>query len=84
MSPNMLKILVALSESGGEWYLNFAGIHRRSGVDKILIRRTVRRLARQGLAEYGKGLWTDEGEPAGSGYRITADGLKHLAGLETS
>ncbi len=46
-----------------------------------LVRRHCRKLARKGLLEYGKGLWNDEG-PAGSGYRITKNGVALLELLE--
>jgi hypothetical protein len=60
-------------------YLHFKTIATRSGLDQKVIRRTVRALARKGFAEYGKGLWTDDGEPAGSGYCCTEAGRDFLA-----
>lgn len=51
--------------------LPFKAIH---GVEPILVRRTVRSLARKGLASFHKGLWTDDGEPAGAGYTLTPQG----------
>jgi len=38
-------------------------------------RRAVRALAREGLAKFASGLWTEGGEMAGSGYAITDTGL---------
>jgi DNA-binding Lrp family transcriptional regulator len=55
-------------------YLPFASIAERSGLDPKHVRRTVRALARKGFAEYGRGLWTEDGAPAGSGYRCTVAG----------
>jgi hypothetical protein len=79
MSPNEKKVLIALaeihSECGG--YCSFDYIATLSGLPRDKIRRTVRSLARQGFAEFGKGLWTEDGEPAGSGYKCSDDGL-HL------
>ena len=38
-----------------------------------------RSLSRKGLAEYGRGLWNDDGEVAGSGYCCTKQGAAFLA-----
>jgi hypothetical protein len=77
MSPNETKALTALAERYSEdfGYLRFATIAAESGLDPSLVRRTVRSLARKGLAEYSNGLWTDDGTPAGAGYRATKAGL---------
>lgn len=78
MSPNEMKALKALAEAYSEYeefcFLNFKGIAARSGLEPRLVRRTVRSLARKGLAQYGKGLWTSDGELAGSGYCCTKAG----------
>jgi len=78
ISEREMKALNALASVYGHDgdYLNFDGIAGRSGLDRLHVRRTVRSLARKGLAEYGKGLWTDDGTPAGAGYRCTAAGRK--------
>lgn len=57
-------------------YLNFDNIAKRLSVPmkRAEIRRICRHLARKGWTEYGRGLWNDNGEVAGSGYRITATG----------
>lgn len=79
MSPNEMKVLKALVEvydSCGDFgYLGFKGIAAHSGIlDLKLIRRTVRSLARKGLAKYGKGLWAENGGMAGAGYCCTKEG----------
>lgn len=58
--------------------LSFRTIARRSGVQRDLVRRVTRALARKGLAQFHRGLWTDGGEPAGSGYGLTALGSAAL------
>lgn len=68
-----------------EWQaLNFKGIARRCDVEPHLIRRVVRSLARKGLAQYERSLWSDDGLPAGAGYRCTQAGYdwltEHYAG----
>lgn len=82
MSPNEKQALAALAsayvESDGFCYLSFAGIASRSGLDPKLVRRTVRSLARKGFAQYCRGLWTEDGEVAGSGYACTQAGYKAM------
>lgn len=77
------KVLAALAEAYSDYedfcYLAFAGISRRSAIeDRKAVRRACRSLARKGLALYGRGLWSDDGEPAGSGYRCTKEGAEFL------
>lgn len=62
-----------------EHCLPFKAVARRSGQPLEGIRRTVRALARKGTVRYERGLWTDEGEPAGSGYGVTPLGQMTLA-----
>jgi Mn-dependent DtxR family transcriptional regulator len=88
VSPNEMKALKALADARSEYedfcYLSFKGIAKRSGLDPSLVRRTVRSLARKGFAEYGRGLWTDEGEMAGSGYCCTKAGAAALPPAESA
>lgn len=60
-----------------ENYMGFDGI-KNSGVrlDRKQIRRACRSLARKGLAEYGRGLWDNDGNVAGSGYCATKAGVE--------
>jgi hypothetical protein len=63
------KILATLATAGEDYgYFNFNSLSRRTGIERRQVRIDVRRLARKGLTQYGKGLWTDEGDLAGSGY----------------
>lgn len=59
--------------------LTFNTIASNSGVERSRIRRIVRHLARKGMTEFHRGLWTEDGMPAGSGYAITAAGRATLA-----
>lgn len=43
------------------------------------VRRVVRQLARKGLAEFYRGLFTDDGMLCGSGYCITKSGRQALS-----
>lgn len=69
------KILTFLADNyGGYW--SFDGIRQHIGLqfEKKQIRRGCRSLARKGLTQYCRGLWTDEGEPAGASYAATVAG----------
>jgi len=80
MNPEHLKVLQSLNEIEYDepLYYHFASIMGDTRFDRAKVRRIVRHLARKGLAKYAKGLWTDEGTPAGSGYAITDEGKKLL------
>jgi hypothetical protein len=68
------EVLAALACSNGFWC--FKHLSRVTKLDRKLVRRTCRLLARKGLAEFGKGLWSEDGEPRGSGYAATSEGRR--------
>lgn len=73
----VLEVLAAaLGDDCGFACLNFAGIGRRAKLDRKFVRRACRSLARKGLAEYHRGLWNWDGEPAGAGYCATKAGAE--------
>jgi hypothetical protein len=82
LNDNERKVLSVLARMArwDENYMSFDGI-RNSGVklDRKQIRRACRSLARKGLAEYGRGLWNDDGEVGGSGYCATKAGVEAAA-----
>jgi hypothetical protein len=63
-----------VTEHGPENCLHFSAISNWTGLDRKVVRRACRSLARKGLAVYEKGLWTYDGEPAGAGYGVTLKG----------
>ena len=75
------QVLRALAGCDSEdfGYMSFDGIAQISKLARRHVRRTVRALARKGLTEYCRGLWTEDGTPAGSGYRCTQFGRDMLA-----
>lgn len=74
------RILSVMAEAGDDYgYFGFDVLSRQTQIARRQVRLDVRRMARKGLALFGKGLWTDEGEPAGSGYAITPAGRAWLA-----
>jgi len=79
LSPVNLKVLKALNDSSGDFcFQSFATLMKETGLDRKVVRRACRFLARRGYAEFARGLWTDEGEVAGSGYAATKEGLKYV------
>jgi hypothetical protein len=68
LERKVLRALVSADDYCGFCYLSFKGIRAKTRLGIKEIRRACRSLTRKGLAEYGRGLWTEDGEPAGSGY----------------
>jgi hypothetical protein len=60
---------------GEERCLYFRTIAKETDLREAEVRKAVRALARKGLAEYHRGLFTEDGEAAGSGYCCTAAGF---------
>lgn len=60
-------------------FFGFKFLQRRTRMNRARVRRACRALARKGFAEYGRGLWNDDGEPAGSGYSATKAGAERAA-----
>ncbi len=55
-------------------------IAKETGLDIPQVRRSVRSLARKGLAEYVRGLFDGDGQVAGSGYCATKAGAVLVSG----
>lgn len=81
MNANEEKILMAMMESGEDYYYAFATLASDTRIDRKAVRRACRSLARKGLTKYAKGLWNEDGEPCGSGYGLTDEGRVHASGL---
>lgn len=81
MSEAQTRVLEYLCESYSEefGYSPFRPIMIYTSLPRATVRRACRALTRKGLAEFGKGLWTDDGEMAGSGYRATKKGRALIA-----
>jgi hypothetical protein len=86
LNDNERIVLTVLAQYANDefGYFSFAGLanHLKDdhgiALDRKAIRRACRSLARKGLAEYGRGLWCDDGTPAGSGYGITRSGISFM------
>ncbi len=55
-------------------YAAFSHIMQETKLDRRDVRLACRHLTRKGLAQFGRGLWTEDGEPRGSGYAATKAG----------
>lgn len=80
MNDDEKKVLAILAGNyrGGDEFLffDFSSLGSETNLDRKLVRRACRSLTRRGYARFASGLWTEDGEPAGSGYGATRDGLK--------
>ena len=78
-----LRILSVLADAGEDFgYFGFKSLSCQTQIDRRQVRLDVRRMARKGLTQFGKGLCTDDGDFAGSGYAITDAGRAALAQSE--
>lgn len=74
----ILAELYHLTRPNGEMCVGFNPIVKRLEMQRSDVRRIVRHLARKGLAEYWRGLWSDDGQVAGAGYCVTEAGQSAL------
>ena len=73
-AKNCLEALNDMTAPNGEMCMPFKPLMDATGLDRKTVRRNIRALARKGLAEYFRGLWTEDGEMAGAGYCISCKG----------
>lgn len=84
LNDNERKILEIMAESydSSGWaetgYFHFKGLEKQTKLDRRHVRLACRSLARKGLAEYLKGLWSEYG-PAGAGYGATEKGASFIS-----
>ncbi len=70
-----LNSLFQNSMPDGERCIPFRVIEDETGLPRAEVRRACRALARKGLAQYFRGLWSEEEDrPAGAGYCISKAG----------
>lgn len=82
LSEEKIEILEVLEALGEGFALSFRGLARRTGLTSELVGPATRLLAARGLAVFARGLWSDDGEPRGSGYGLTAAGRELARGVE--
>jgi len=78
LNDNERKVLACLVVCGEDYcgycYFNFRSLTGPTKLNRREVRLACRSLKRKGLAEFGRGLWSEDGEPAGSGYRASKAG----------
>lgn len=75
LNPIEERVLAVLAIGSADFgCFTFAGIASRTRLARPKIRLACRALARKGLAEYHRGLWSEDGRPAGAGYGVTQAG----------
>ena len=79
-------ILGALRDYGddGEMALTLKGLSEHTGLPRETLRGIVADLRADELAIYLRGLWSDDGTPAGAGYAITAAGIAEISTREAT
>lgn len=77
LNQHEMKVLRFLFNRGIDSYFDdflffgFAPIARGTKLKRNEVRRACRSLTRKGLARFQRGLWNEDGGPAGSGYGAT-------------
>lgn len=78
LSDLEIECLTAWREGGVGCGLPFRVVPMKTSVKPAQVRRVVRALARKGMLEYARALWSEEG-PCGAGYCLTQQGADRLA-----
>lgn len=82
LTPQNMQVLKVLHElTAPDWAVCFAPIIRETEMPRAEVRRRCRYLKRIGLAEYHRALWNEDGEPRGSGYAVTRQGMAVAEGV---
>lgn len=84
MNANEKQVLMAMLDGGGDYYYAFAALTAETQLDRKAVRRACRSLARKGLTKFRSGLWNEDGEPCGSGYALTPNGIIDACALVTA
>lgn len=80
LNPREHKVLTFLANEYNDEFgcYPFAPIARRTRLPIKQVRLACRSLKRKGFTEFHRGLWTMNGEPAGSGYRASKAGCDFI------
>lgn len=81
LSENQRKALIGMDAPADMPIFNFRQIAERSGLERHLVRRTVRALARKGLAEYWRAGFNEDDGLLSAGYGLTEKGREVLGAL---
>jgi len=75
-------VLERLDWAGGEYFWGFDTIAVDMQLEHDQVRNACHSLKAKGLACFARGLMTEDGELAGSGYGITDNGRRYLAAIQ--
>ncbi len=80
-------VLRYMDHNGGgrdfDWVAFHLACFVNDWISKDMARAICRSLTDRGFAEYCRGLWDEDGMPAGAGYRITEAGRRYLETLSS-
>ena len=79
LNENERKVLLFFADQYEEYYYPFDTISADTKLDRKQVRAACRSLRERGLTEFSSTLWSEEGKPAGSGYRATKAGMAIIA-----
>lgn len=79
---HILETLASAWNDGGDWVALPLKCLVTHEISRDMARAICRSLRTRGYAEFKRGLWTEDGEPAGAGYTITKAGRKYLDELQ--
>lgn len=82
MTRAEIIVMLEVGHSYEEYYYSFKAITKSTGLDKTAVRAACRSLASRGYLVFERGLMTEDGELAGSGYGATFEGGQLYEGLE--
>ncbi|HWW12392.1 MAG TPA: hypothetical protein VN018_07740 [Brevundimonas sp.] len=74
---DILKALVAVGPDSGLCFRHIIA-HGALTDPRPVVEAAVRLLAARGFVVFRRGMWTDDGEPYGSGYSINVEGMLAL------
>lgn len=79
IETGVLNVLFELPEG---YCYNLRHLSEALGVHREYIRAACHALRERRLVTYQRGIWTEDGRPAGTGYMLTEAGVKALAAAE--
>lgn len=78
----VLNVLAYYRDDEEERCVYMKTIAEETKLTVVQVRRSVRALARKGLAEYHRGLFDEDGKVAGSGYCASEEGMAFIRKAE--
>lgn len=84
LTDNQDKILSVLQHGyGGEFCYNYDQLEYETALTRTVLKEEIKILKELGIVQYVRGLMTEDGEVAGSGFTIYYNKMRELEGLLT-